>query len=190
MSLLTTKKQFAIIGALAIATALFSGSAYVYAQDEVIITAENSTTGEPVPVVTTTDALLGQASALMAAIAGIITTVGTIIAVLIGFIRSKTGDKIISKDVEDKYTKAFAQIQQKDNELRDVFRQVLEQKEKINAFVDIVKTTNPEIVKKYESEVAPVVSQKLSEVQTQVNVWQKQADDFYSNVLGQKKPEE
>jgi len=147
-----------------------------FAQEDIVV--QNGTA--VVPVQTAADALLAQVQATMTGIMGLLTTAGTIVAIVIGWIRSKTGDKIISKDVNVRFQTALGQIEQKDNELRDVFRQVLEQREKINAFVDVAKAANPEIAKQYD-EYVPKITTKLSEIQRQVDVWQNQADKFYQS---------
>lgn len=185
-----TTRDFTLIGVAAIAVTvcfgLMAGFINDYqhitalAQETAVVTLDNGSA--TVAPVTTTDALIGQATTTLTAIAGLITTVGTIIAIVIGWIRAKTGDKIISKDAEDRFNTVLSQVRQKDNELRDVYRQFLEQKEKTNAVVDIVKTLNPDLAKKYE-EVAPKVTQKLKDVENQTAQWQTQADKFYNTVL-------
>lgn len=183
MTTTLTHKDLTIVSVAAIAVticfALVAGLVgslqYSYAQEDILVT-ENGTAVVPV---TTTDALVAQVQSTMTAIMGLLVTAGSIISIVVGWIRSKTGDKIVAKDTNEWLETIFSQVRQKDDELRDVFRQFKEHQEQINTYVDIVKSVNPEVAKKYE-ELAPKLTEKLQETRTQVEEWQKQADRFYA----------
>jgi hypothetical protein len=134
-------------------------------------------------VATDTDTLLSSIGGMLAAISALISTIVGIVVYVVNAIRSKTGDKIVSTDAYNRFIDVVAQIRQKDNELRDVYRQVLEQKEVINVSLDILKRTDPAIAKRVDETLPKVNETVQSKVLPQIAEWQTQADRFYETLL-------
>jgi hypothetical protein len=183
-----TKQHMALLGvasiALGLAVGLVVNVQVSFAQEEIVENFTDAVVPDNNPTTPTeTDLLLNSINGTIAAISTLVATVIGIVTYIVAAIRSKTGDKIISKDTENKLLDAFAQIRQKDNELRDVYRQVLEQRETINVTMDILKNTDPAVAKKLD-EIQPQITQTIqNKILPQIGEWQTQADRFYETIL-------
>ncbi len=174
MTVSLTQTQITLIGIAAIASILAIGLT-VHLQAS--FAQENATT------VVTTDDFLASTGGLIAAISTLVSTVVGIVVYVVNAIRSKTGDKIVSTDLYNKFVDAVGIIQQKDNELRDVYRQVLEHKETIKVAFDVLKSTNPEVAKKLD-ESLPVANKAIqNQILPQISQWQTQSDRVYETLL-------
>ena len=173
-NLTTNTKHFTLIGiamiALALAVGLTNNLQTTFAQEAAVPT-------------TNADNLLGTIGATLAAISTLISVVVGIIVYIVNAIRSKTGDRIVSTDSYNRFIDVVAQVRQKDNELRDAYRQVLEQREMINVTLDVLKNSNPEVGKQID-ETLPKVNEAIkTKILPQIDQWQTQADRFYDTLL-------
>lgn len=142
---------------------------------------------EVVTVETTTGLLLEDIGATIAAISGLISVVVGIAVHIVDTIRSKSGDKIVSNDMYNKFMDVVAQVRQKDNELRDVYGQFLTYKEQVGATIDVIKSTNPEVASKIEEGQKRVSDELQNKIMPQLGQWQEQANNYYDTLL-KKKP--
>jgi hypothetical protein len=126
-----------------------------------------------------TQALLGEVNSTIIAISGLMATAISIVTGIVAWLRARFGDRVISNDTNSWLQSIFEQVRQKDNDLRDVFRQVLEKHAEIDTVLTVVKGSNPELATKID-EAMPQVQKKLQEIQTKVAKWQADADKIYS----------
>lgn len=130
-------------------------------------------------VTTNTESLLAQLNGTIIAISGLMAVGISIVTGVIAWLRAKTGDKIVSDGANEWLQALFEQIRQKDGDIRDVFRQVLEKHAQLDVVLDVIKTTNPEVKKRIE-EAQPEIQARLTEINKQITNWQNQADKIYS----------
>jgi len=170
----TSTKHFTLIGVALIALALTVG---------LTINLQTTFAQEASAPTTNVDNLLTSVGTTLAAISTLISVVVGIIVYIVNAIKSKTGDKIVSTDSYNRFLDVVAQVRQKDNELRDAYRQVLEQREVINVTLDVLKNTSPEVGKKIDETLPKVNEAVQTKILPQINEWQVQADNFYDTLL-------
>jgi hypothetical protein len=148
---------------------------YSFAQEETILTTANGTAVVPVA---TTEQVLGELQGTMIAISGLVATALTIVGTVVAWIRSKTGDKIISNKSNEWLQDLFDKQRTLDGSVRDIFRQFLERSNDIDILVDVAKRTSPEFAKAFDENL-PKLREKNQEVLTKINHWQEEADKVH-----------
>lgn len=186
--MLTNREQTALVCVAAISLVLASGLISYNVQLSAAQLVDNSTNvvmpgNEPAVDASEVDILLEQANATWVAVTGLISTAMAIIVYILNAIKSRTGDKIISAELMNRVVDVTGIVKQKSDELTDVFRQQLEDKQRINAYVDVIKSLNPEIAKKID-ETLPEVNKRIqNEIRPQTEEWRRQAGNWYDTIV-------
>lgn len=130
------------------------------------------------PAGLTISEIISQLNGTIIAISALISTAMGIVAGVVAWLRARWGDKVISNDTNEWLQWFFEQAKQTDQDVKDLFKQVMDKHAEIDTLFDVFKNLNPEAAKKVE-EAAPELAKRLKEVDANVENWQKELDRIY-----------
>ncbi len=128
---------------------------------------------------TPTESLLGDVNATIISVSGLMATAMSIVVGVVAWLRAKFGDKIVSDGANEWIQDIFEKIRKKDDDVRDIFRQVLEKHAEIDVVLGVVKNSSPELGAQID-EAMPQLDSKLKEINTKIAHWQDEADKLYA----------
>ena len=168
------KKDLTIIAVSAIAvTVCFAIASGLIGNLQVALAQSNDTI--TTTTTTSTGDILAQVNTTVLAISGLMATATGIIAAVVGWLRSKFGDKIVSAGTNEWLQDLFEKQKTLDNSVRDIFKQVLDKHAEIDVVLGVVKNANPELGKRID-EATPLVKKNLEDINSKINHWQEEAD--------------